>query len=132
MLKVIKAISDTKLPTVCIVGNQAASAAFVLLQSEACTVRIVRPYSVLLAHLARSADDTPANVTELEERITDLKLYDRVIALRVCGRIGMTPDEYLSKLQNGDWVSLGEDAVANHLADKVIPGGVVVQIGPRS
>ena len=121
MMEIIKAITATGLPTTCIVGDMAASAAFIILQSEACTVRVVRPYSILMAHSVRAVLSSSASAVELLEHAQDLERMDRIVALRISARLELSPDAYLAKIRGKEWTVLGEDAITQRMADKILP-----------
>lgn len=97
------------------VATTAISMAFVIFQ--ACNERIVVESSILMQHVAsmKTGGDFP-NVLSL---ITFLKNMINKMEVLQADRLGIPVNDFLSKTRN-DWWLLGEDAVSEKAADKLV------------
>ena len=116
-MDLVDAVTRNSIKLTCVVGKQAASAAFFILQL-ACHNRYVSDNSVLYQHNWRVGLPLDTIETHLETlRVTQI-LFDK-IRKREAARLKITVAELLRR-SNANWTLLGGDAVNQKAADKVV------------
>jgi ATP-dependent protease ClpP protease subunit len=108
----------------CIVDKHAMSAAFIILESDACTTRVVHANSILMIHGGAFvlAADQQFNELELETMLAHLRVMNQLIAYTISSRMKMTPQELLDRISHGkEWMIIGAEAIKFNLADQIIP-----------
>ncbi len=111
-----------KTPTICVVKDWAASAAFVILQG--CTRRIMHHGAKLLTHNPFAVITRPAALSpeEIQQFALDLKETADTMRDIVAVRMGMDPAAYAAKIRNGAWIMGPDEAIEVNAIDVVIEG----------
>ena len=102
----------------CVADIMAASAAAILLESSVCDTRASTERTVILFHGVST--QVQGKIGQMED---DLKLYkdlDLVMAQIVGPRMGLTPAQYLAKIDRRDWWLTPQEALDNHALDEVL------------
>lgn len=120
-LRIIRMLSDSGLYTTCEVQGLAASMAAAILESSACNVRVVHPYSVLMFHEGSVAVMGGLRQNDAEAFSTALRAMNRALASVIAPRLGLSLDDYLARTTGGRqmWIA-GIDAVEQHAADAMV------------
>jgi ATP-dependent Clp protease protease subunit len=119
-LRAIEAVRAAKaanpnLRVTCVVG-EAASMAFYFLQA-ACDDRFVSPTTILMHH--QVSGGTQGQLRTMDARISFVKRLVDILDGQIAGRLGLTVKELQEKLAH-DWWLVGEDAIKNKAADKIV------------
>jgi ATP-dependent protease ClpP protease subunit len=119
----IQHIEDAKkehgIHTVCMVDTKAMSMGFVFLQSGACDQREMTDRSVLLAHNGSTA--VQGNIVSVENDLAMIKAVSKSMGIMCAKRLGLPYEEYEKHVADGhEWTVASDDALTNHMVDKVI------------
>lgn len=117
-MEMIQAIEDADLQTICVVDSKAMSMGFFLLESEACTERLMTKRSELMAH--QPWTQSQGNATDHEDTAARLRTLTRSLLEMAAARMTLTVPELEAKIENRDWYMTWEEA----LAVKAIDGTV--------
>jgi ATP-dependent protease ClpP protease subunit len=110
-------IVESNMVVQCVVGNRAASAAFLILQS--CTLRIAHKNSKLMWH--KTSTSMSGSIVDLQNTVKEMHELDVTLARPVCGRMGIPLDKCMAKYENGDWEMTPAQALINNAIDTIIP-----------
>jgi ATP-dependent protease ClpP protease subunit len=119
-LDVIAALVESGIPVVCTVRDYALSMGAIILES-ACSQRIVYAHSLVMFHDGRGMSGDPGTERALRDAARLMAVLNRMIALRVAPRLGITADEYQARTLDKEWWVIGETAVKEGVADVVLP-----------
>jgi hypothetical protein len=97
----------------------AASAAAILLESPVCDTRWATSATVILFHGVRSG--AQGKTGDIADNLKLLRDLDLAMATIVGPRLGLTPAEYLARIDRRDWWMGADEALAQHALDGVIP-----------
>jgi ATP-dependent protease ClpP protease subunit len=119
--EIARAIEISPVPVVCVVDGLVASMGVYIFQS--CDRRLITPRGMLMLHSALAP--TPFNMEsehDLEQKVLRLKVINRAYGSHVIAHTGLTLDQYLAKIANGnEWWLDADEAVKVGFAFK-FPG----------
>lgn len=118
-LEIIRALNNSGLRVECEVKDYALSMGAIILES-ACSERIVHTSSLVMFHEA-VGNGTASTQDVAEDQVAMFHAFNRMVALRVAPALHLTVDQYAKKVRDHQWWILGETAVADSVADKVLP-----------
>ena len=107
--------ANPNLHVTCLVGD-AASMAFYFLQL-ACDDRFLSPTSTLMQH--QVSGGAQGKLRPMDAQISFVKKLVEVIDTQTAARLGLTLKELQEKVSN-DWYLVGEEAIKNKAADKIV------------
>jgi ATP-dependent Clp endopeptidase proteolytic subunit ClpP len=107
--------ANSNLRVTCLVGS-AASMAFYFLQA-ACDDRFVAPTTILMHH--QVSGGTRGQLRSMDSQIAFVKRLVDVMDAQIAKRLGLTVKELQEKIAH-DWWIVGEDAIKNKTADKIV------------
>jgi ATP-dependent protease ClpP protease subunit len=110
---------EKKMHVTCVATMMAASAAFLLLESDFCDVRQAEPATILLAHEASMRSGDAEKPNEMEDSQNFLRVLNRVLAAVIAPRIGMTVDGYLAWIAGHDRALAPDQALELGMLDRV-------------
>jgi len=124
-LHIMRLIVESGIPTTCTVpdGGFAASMAFYLFESAACGERVIGETGVLMGHTVAGGGND-GRQPSVAAQLAALKAFDKVIALTVAKRSGMTVEDYMKLVYGTELWVVGADALkygTHGLADRVLP-----------
>jgi ATP-dependent Clp protease protease subunit len=119
-LRAMEAVKSAKaanpnLRVTCLVGS-AASMAFYFLQAV-CDDRFVSPTTILMHH--QVSGGVQGQIRTMDARISFVKRLVDVLDGQIAARLGLTVKELQEKIVS-DWWLVGEDAIKNKAADKIV------------
>lgn len=103
----------------CVVDTKAYSMAFVILQSGACTSRLMTERSTLLAHNGRTT--VKGTAVDIESEAKFLRALDESMASLVVKRMGtLSLSDYRYKVEGKDWTMASTEALEVNAVDDVV------------
>lgn len=115
-LHIVEAVTQSGVVATCEVGGTAISMAAVILESPACSYRVVRPWSIIMFHGVSLSTSERIDRAKLRELMESASTIERSIALLVAPRLGITVEEYARKTATAWWMT-GREAVEYGAAD---------------
>ncbi len=121
----IREIEDLKkthgMKVTCIVDGSAYSMGAVILESPVCDVRLATPRSTILFHNGSSGAQGTAE--ELKQASIFLEAINTAMALVVSNRLGVSLEEYRSRVAHADWIMAVPEAIHSNVIDGTVSPG---------
>lgn len=123
-LRFIRQVTDIKKATglrvVCVVDGAAYSMAAVILESDVCDVRFATHQSTVLFHNGHgSGPDGTAE--QISSAALLLESLNGALAAVVAQRLGITPEDYRSRIAGKDWAMDALGALRAKAIDDIVP-----------
>ncbi len=120
--RVIRELEDLKkrhgMTVTCIVDGSAYSMGAVILQSPLCDRRLATARSTILFHNGSSG--VRGTAEDLREAATFLEALNESMALVVSARLGISLEEYRSRIAHADWIMAVPQALGFNVIDGVV------------
>lgn len=114
-LNIIRQIRDVG-GAICEVQDLAASMAFIIFESSACTERYVEPASILMTHSGQTM--AQGSSSDLKKAAKIMDTIDAAIAEIVAPNLSLSVEAYLDMVRNADVWLTGSQAVSKGWAKK--------------
>jgi ATP-dependent Clp endopeptidase proteolytic subunit ClpP len=117
----LRSLRQSGTETVCVVDNYAISMAATLLESPGCGERVVHAHSMVMFHGV--AGEREGNQRAHQNGVEGFRAINRMAAVIVCERTGWSLEWYWQLVveESRELWMVGEEALAYHVADRVIP-----------